>query len=87
MRKRILAGVALGATVLLAAAPGASASNPSCTAQFTSVGAQVVRPFGRLIVVDEVRNLTLGGPNLGQEVKVLFATADREACLVPPPAP
>jgi hypothetical protein len=86
MRKRILPGVVLGATVLLAAAPGASAA-PSCTAQFTSVGAQVVRPFGRQIVVPELRNLTLGGPNLGQEVKILFATADREACLIPPPAP
>ena len=86
MHKRIFAGVVLGATVLLAAAPGASAA-PSCTAQFTSAGAQVVRPFGQLIVVPEQRNLTLGGPNLGQEVKALFATADREACLVPPPTP
>ncbi len=86
MRKRILAGLALGATVVLAVAPGVSAA-PSCTAQFTSVGAHAARPLGQSIVVPERRDLTLGGPNLGQEVKVFFATADREACPVPPPAP
>ena len=61
-----------------------SASDGSCTAQFTSALAPVAIPFGMNIVVPEVRDLTLGGPNLGQEVKVLFATADRSACPVPP---
>ena len=65
------------------AAP-AAASNPSCTAQFTSVVAKVARPFGQMVVVPEVRGLTLGGPNLGQEVKVLLATADKGACPVTP---
>jgi hypothetical protein len=42
--------------------------------------AKVERPFGQAIVVPEVRNLTLGGPNLGQEVKLVLATADKAAC-------
>ena len=37
-------------------------------------------PPRQVIVVPEVRNLTLGGSNLGQEVKVIFATADKSAC-------
>jgi hypothetical protein len=37
-----------------------------------------------VIVVPEVRTLMLGGPNLGQEVKVLLATADKDACPVTP---
>jgi hypothetical protein len=40
----------------------------------------VSHPFGQTVVVPEVRNLTLGGPNVGQEVKVLLATADKNAC-------
>jgi len=76
--------VALAGAFLVGLAPGVAASDASCTAQFTSTLAPVVRPFGQIIVVPEVRNLTLGGPNLGQEVKVLFATADRTACPVPP---
>ena len=45
--------------------------------------AKAAHPFGQVIVVPEVRNLTLGGPNLGQEVKVLLATADKDACPLP----
>jgi hypothetical protein len=84
MRKRfILAALAIMATTALAAAP-AAASNPSCTAQFTSALAPITTPFGQTVVVPEVRTLSLGGPNLGQEVKFLFATADRAACPVAP---
>jgi hypothetical protein len=61
-----------------------AAETPSCTAQFTSALAPVVGPLGQLVVVPEVRNLTLGGPNVGQEVKIFFATADREACPLTP---
>jgi len=67
---------------MLGGAPAVSASNPSCTAQFTSTLAPVAIPFGTNIVEPEVRNLSLGGPNLGQEVRVLFATADKNACPV-----
>ncbi|HYU48753.1 MAG TPA: hypothetical protein VEO91_02335 [Candidatus Limnocylindria bacterium] len=76
--------MALAGALLVGLAPGVAAGNSSCTAQFTSALAPVVRPFGQNIVVPEVRNLTLGGPNLGQEVMSLFATADRTACPVPP---
>jgi hypothetical protein len=65
------------------AAP-AAASNASCAAQFVSVVAKVAAPLGQTVVVPEVRNLAFGGPNLGQEVKLLFATADRDACPVTP---
>jgi hypothetical protein len=65
------------------AAP-AAASNASCAAQFVSVVAMVAAPLGQTVVVPEVRNLAFGGPNLGQEVKLLFATADRDACPVTP---
>ncbi len=86
MRKMssLAAATILAGTGLLGMAPTASASNPSCTAQFTSTLAPVAIPFGTNIVVPEVRNLTLGGPNLGQEVKVLFATADKSACPIAP---
>jgi len=84
IRKRLaLMILSAGAATVLVAAP-VSASNPSCTAQFTSVVAQVVRPFGQAVVVPEVRGLTLGGRNLGQEVRFLLATADRGACPVTP---
>jgi hypothetical protein len=83
MRARVLSIVlALGA--ILALASPAAASNASCTAQFTSTLAKVARPFGQMVVVPEVRTLALGGPNLGQEVKLLFAQADREACPLTP---
>lgn len=82
-RRLALMILAAGAATALVAAPVA-ASNPSCAAQFTSVLAPVVRPFGQVIVVPEVRGLTLGGPNLGQEVKFLLATADKGACPVTP---
>jgi len=84
MRTRIAAACVGAAILLVGIAPSVAASNPSCLAQFTSALAPVVRPFGQVIVVPEVRDLTLGGPNLGQEVKVLFATADRSACPVTP---
>ena len=86
MRKKssLAAATILAGTALLGTAPPVSASNPSCTAQFTSTLAPLAIPFGTNIVVPEVRNLTLGGPNLGQEVKVFFATADRSACPVLP---
>jgi hypothetical protein len=59
-------------------------SNASCAAQFISAVAPVIRPFGTQVVVPEIREPTLGGPNVGQEVKFLFATADRSACPVTP---
>jgi len=75
--------------ILTAAAASAAlaspvAAAPSCAGQFASGVAPFAVPFGQLVVVPEVRNLTFGGPNLGQEVKVLLATADRNACLVTP---
>jgi hypothetical protein len=79
MRVRILAALPLAATLLVGLVPTVVAA-PSCTAQFASATAQAARPFGQLIVVPEVRLLTLGGPNLGQEVKVILATADKDAC-------
>jgi hypothetical protein len=79
MRARI-AGAFIVAGMLLVGLVPSVAAGPSCTAQFASATAKVVRPFGQVIVVPEVRNLTLGGQNLGQEVKVIFATADKDAC-------
>jgi len=85
MIRRRLAMATLSAALATAALAGSvAASNPSCTAQFTSVAAKVARPFGQVIVVPEVRTLALGGPNVGQEVKLLLATADRNACPVTP---
>jgi hypothetical protein len=76
-----IAGASVLAVVLLGGlVPTVAAGNPSCTAQFTSATVKVARPFGQIIVVPEVRNLTLGGRNLGQEVKVFLATADKNAC-------
>jgi hypothetical protein len=83
-RSSIAAATILAGTALLGIAPTVSASDPSCTAQFTSTLAPVAIPFGTNIVVPEVSNLTLGGSNLGQEVKVFFATADKSACPIPP---
>jgi hypothetical protein len=79
MRTRMAAALGLAAILLVGLAPSAAAS-PSCTAQFATGLVTVARPFGLNIAVPEVRNLTLGGPNLGQEVKVFLATADRSAC-------
>jgi hypothetical protein len=59
------------------------AAKAGCTAQFTSALAPL-GSLGQLVVKPEVFSLNLGGPNLGQEVKVLFATADRDACPVVP---
>ncbi len=66
------------------ASPVAAASNAGCLGQFAPVVAPAAVPFGLSVVVPEVRDLTLGGPNLGLEVKALFATADRNACPVTP---
>jgi hypothetical protein len=81
MRIRILAGLTLAGALLVGLAPSVAAA-PSCTAQFASVTAKEAHPFGQAVVVPEVRSLTLGGPNLGQEVKLLLATADKNACPV-----
>ena len=83
MRKGLtLAALAAAlATTLLAAPVGAS--NPSCTGAFASGVAPVAVPFGQTNIVPEVRNLTFGGPNFGQEVKGL-STSDRGACPIAP---
>jgi hypothetical protein len=84
-RRRRVALAALGAAVAtVALAAPAAASNASCTGQFSSVVAPIAIPFGQIVVVPEVRNLTFGGRNLGEEIKLLFATADRDACPVTP---
>ena len=80
MRIRIVGALTFAGVLLVGLVPSVAASNPSCTAQFASVTAKTAHPFGQVVVVPEVRNLTLGGPNLGQEVKVLLATADKSAC-------
>jgi hypothetical protein len=74
--------LAAGLLAISAAAPVSAA--PSCAGQFASAVAANAVPFGQNFVVAEVRNLSFGGPNLGQEVKILFATADRTACPVTP---
>lgn len=81
--RRVSVAVALALAVATVAPSAAAAATPSCTAQFVTVGATLARPLGVNIVVPEVRLLGLGGPNLGQEVKTWFATADRTACPVP----
>jgi hypothetical protein len=83
MKRRLTVAGAMTVLALALTAPGVSAGS-SCTAQFVSFLAPGTVPFGQNIVVPEVRNLTLGGPNLGLEVKVLLATADKEACPVTP---
>jgi hypothetical protein len=80
MRMRILAGLMLAGALLVGLVPSVVAGNPSCTAQFVTVAAQAARPLGQNVVVPEVRTLSLGGRNVGQEVKVLLATADKSAC-------
>jgi hypothetical protein len=80
MRIRIFGALALAGALLVGLVPSVAASNTSCTGQFASLNAIAAHPFGQVIVVPEVRNLTLGGSNLGQEVKVIFATADKSAC-------
>ena len=82
-RRFALATLAAAVTTVLLVAP-ASASNASCTGQFTSGVAPFFVPFGQTTVVPEVQNLALGGRNLGQEVRVLLATADRNACPLTP---
>ena len=80
MRIRLAGASALAAILLVSLVPSVAASNPSCTAQFTTTVGKDAHPFGQNVVVPEVRNLTLGGPNLGQEVKAFLATADKSAC-------
>jgi hypothetical protein len=80
MRVRIAGSVAVAALLSVGLVPSAAASNPSCTGQFASVVSKEAHPFGQNVVVPEVRSLSLGGPNLGQEVRTLLATADRSAC-------
>jgi hypothetical protein len=82
--RRTLSAAIVAGGLVLTLVPAASASSPSCTAQFVSVLAPQVVPLGQQIVVPEVQNLTLGGPNLGLEVKDLLATADKNACPVTP---
>lgn len=84
LRKRLVPIILTAAAASAAMAGPAAASSASCLGQFASVVAPVAVPFGQQVVVPEVRNLTFGGPNLGQEVKVIFATADRNACPVTP---
>jgi hypothetical protein len=84
MRVRIVGSLALAGLLLVGLVPSVAASNASCTAQFVSVVSKLATPFGQNVVVPEVRGLTLGGPNLGQEVKALLATADKTACPVAP---
>jgi hypothetical protein len=87
LKKISLVGFAAAVTALIASPASAAPpdqANPSCTAQFVAVVAPEAVPFGQIVVVPEVRDLTFGGPNLGQEVKVLFATADRSVCPVTP---
>lgn len=83
MKRRSLAlALAAGLLAISAATPVSAA--PSCTGQFVSALAPNAVPFGQNVVVPEVRNLTLGGPNLGQEVRLFLATADRTACPLAP---
>ena len=79
MRTRIVGACTLAALLMVGLVPSVAAS-PSCTAQFIAAVKPVSHPFGQTVVVPEVRNLTLGGPNLGQEVKVFLATPDKDAC-------
>jgi hypothetical protein len=81
-RRSLALALAVGLLAIAAATPVSAA--PSCAGQFASGLAPNVVPFGQNVVVPEVRNLTFGGSNLGQEVKVLLATADRNACPVTP---
>ena len=80
MRIRIVGAFVLAGGLLISLVSSVAASNPSCTAQFTSTVAPIAVPLGQNVVVPEVRGLTLGGPNLGQEVKVFLATADKSDC-------
>jgi hypothetical protein len=82
MRIRILTGLTLAGALLVGLVPTVAASDASCAGQFASSAAKTAWPLGQVIVVPEVRSLSFGGPNLGQEVKVVFATADRTACPV-----
>lgn len=79
--RRLSVALAVGA-LAIALVPSSAAAAPSCAGQFVPAAAQVAWPLGLNIVVPEIRLLTLGGPNLGQEVKTFFARADRTDCPV-----
>lgn len=80
MRTRIVGACTLAGLLMVGLVPSVAASSASCTAQFIAAVRPVSHPFGQVVVVPEVRNLTLGGPNVGQEVKVFLATPDKNAC-------
>jgi hypothetical protein len=82
--KRLAIATLTAALAVAALAGPVAARNSSCTGQFASGAAPLNVPFGQVVVVPEVRALAFGGPNLGQEVKFLLATADRNACPVTP---
>jgi hypothetical protein len=84
IRRRLTLATITAVLATAAFAGPAAASNASCAGQFVPVAAKIARPLGQTVVVPEVRTLAFGGPNLGQEVKLLFATADRDACPVLP---
>ena len=80
MRIRLVAASIFAVGLLGGLVPTVAAGGPSCAAQFITSQVASARPLGQNVVVPEVNNLTLGGPNLGQEVKVFFSTADKSAC-------
>jgi hypothetical protein len=80
MRTRVATALAIAVVCLVGLVSSVAASEPSCAAKFITSQVMSARPLGQSIVVPEIRNLTLGGPNLGEEVKVFFATADKGAC-------
>jgi hypothetical protein len=82
--KRLAIATLTAALAVAALAGPVAARNSSCTGQFASGAAPFNVPFGQVVVVPEVRALAFGGPNLGQEVKLLLATADPNACPVTP---
>jgi hypothetical protein len=84
MSRRKLAVVAVTATMFVLGIAGPATAAPSCTAQFVTVASGEARPLGLNVVRPELRELTFGGRNLGDEVSFLFATADRTACPVTP---
>jgi hypothetical protein len=79
-RSRRLSVAFAVSALAIALIPSAAAGAPSCAGQFVPAAAQIAWPLGLNVVVPEVRLLSLGGPNLGQEVKAFFATADRTDC-------
>jgi hypothetical protein len=84
MIRRSLTLAAVAAALAMAALAGpVAASNASCTGAFASGVAALTVPFGQTNIVPEVRNLTFGGRNFGQEVQGL-SRSDRSACPITP---